>query len=75
MKDFKLIRKFTAPFKKKGRHRHKCRQCSKLIQDGEMATIEKYVVTDHYPVKGIMGFVRWHYWHETCFNRRSGYEA
>lgn len=52
-----LIRKWTGPYKKMGKHRKRCQACRKLIQDGETAVFGQFKTSKYYPVKGLMRFV------------------
>lgn len=58
---------FTSEYKKLGRRRKRCRACSRLIQDGEMATFRSVKTEGYYPVKGIMRFQNWIPFHASCF--------
>ena len=66
----KLLLAFETTYTKKTKSRKKCRHCGKLIQDGERVKVEKVLVEKYYPVKGIMGFVWWHFWHAKCKNEQ-----
>lgn len=57
---------FEKPYKKVGKHRHKCLRCGKLIQDGEPTHFQKVHVIKYYPVKGKMEFPKWIYTHSFC---------
>lgn len=48
--------KWSAPYRKMGKHRKKCPYCSKLIQDGQLCIFERFQKEKYYPVKGIMKF-------------------
>jgi len=61
-----VVRTFDKPYKMVGKHRHKCRICGKLISDGEMTTFQLVKQEKFYPVKGIMRFNKWFYYHKDC---------
>jgi hypothetical protein len=61
-----LLKEFDTIYHKKTKHRKKCKVCGKLIQDGESVTMAKIKVVKSYPVKGLMGFVRWVFKHSDC---------
>lgn len=62
---------FITQYKKMGKRRKKCRICSKLIQDGESVFVRKFIQEKYYPVKGIMKFSSWHYFHSECKNKEN----
>jgi len=49
----------------KGKNR-RCPTCSKAIQAGDPCWAEKARVVKYYPVKGLMGFIQWHFFHPNC---------
>jgi len=53
-------------YQKKTKHRKRCPQCSRLIQDGELILLRRLVREKWYPVKGIMKFEKWQSMHEAC---------
>ena len=54
-------------YQQKTKHRAKCRECGKLIQDGDQVRMERIQREKYYPVKGIMRFWVAYYWHEECY--------
>ena len=62
-------------YQQKGKHRKRCPVCSKLVQDGEQAVLQKVKVERAYPVKGLMWFVRWYVTHVECVERAAAREA
>ena len=61
-----LLKTFECIYTKKTKHRKKCSSCGKLIQDGEKVVAEQIKSEKYYPVKGLMYFVTWRFWHSTC---------
>lgn len=45
---------------------HKCNYCGTKLVAGTVATCTKYKETKYYPVKGMMGFIRWSYTCDLC---------
>ncbi len=63
---------FTQEYKKLGRRRKRCRACSRLIQDGEMATFRKIQgskdTSSAISGRGmIVPFTKWLPFHAPCF--------
>jgi hypothetical protein len=57
-------------YSKYGKHRKKCLICGKLLKDGEVVIGEKTVEEKYYPLKGIMKFKKYHFYHETCHDEK-----
>jgi hypothetical protein len=60
------LAEFTTNYTQKTKHRKKCSLCGRLIQDGELVRMRKFLNEKFYPVKGIKKFVVWRFSHETC---------
>jgi hypothetical protein len=50
-------------YKKIGKHRRRCPVCGKLIKDGDDVVARKLVMERYYPLKGIMKFSKWQFYH------------
>lgn len=53
-------------YRQLGKHRKKCHWCDVLIDDGEKVYMKCVQKEKWYPVKGIMKFNYWWFWHEGC---------
>ncbi|KKL05775.1 hypothetical protein LCGC14_2602650 [marine sediment metagenome] len=53
-------------YTQKTKHRKRCIECSRLIQDGEEILMHKVITEKYYPVKGLMKFVKWQFRHIGC---------
>lgn len=51
-----LIKKWTGPYSKMGKHRKRCQICNRLVQDGEIVVFGVFQQSAYYPVKGLMKF-------------------
>jgi len=58
-------------YRKLGKHRKKCAQCGKIIQDGELVYMIKSVSEKYYPVKGMMAFTNYKFVHLQCVDEQS----
>ena len=61
-----LVKKYTGTFAPRNGHSHNCNVCSKRLASGDRVIISCYKVEKYYPVKGLMGFMRWYYTHVAC---------
>jgi len=61
-----ILRSYETKYKKKTKHRKKCRKCGLLIQDGELVKAELIQKEKYYPLKGIMRFNTWYFSHIAC---------
>ena len=70
--DIKTVTKdsTSTKYKKMTKHRHKCLYCSKLIQDGEQVIMKTVIKEKYYPVKGLMKFVNYKFYHTRCFGSK-----
>jgi hypothetical protein len=64
---------FTSTYRKLGRRRKRCRACSRLIQDGELATFRKIEgsrdTSNAIQGRGqIVPFTKWLPFHAPCFD-------
>ena len=55
-------------YRKVTKHRKKCRECGKLIKDGERVKMIHVVTEKIYPVKGNMERAKWIFAHVDCVN-------
>lgn len=53
-------------YTQKTKHRKRCAECGRLIQDGEEVSMRKVITEKYYPVKGIMKFSKWIFQHVAC---------
>ncbi len=64
--DSKVLKTYTAIYQPRNGHHHECTVCSKCIQAGERVVVTCIQTEKYYPVKGLMGFVKWQFKHESC---------
>ena len=57
---------FTKAYTQIGKHRRRCPNCGRLIQDGESADFRHAEKEKYYPVKGLMTFRKWIITHTSC---------
>ncbi len=60
---------FTTVYNKLARYRKRCRQCNKLIQDGQSATFWKVRKTRTTSYNNQRKTVAWLPFHESCFDQ------
>ena len=65
----KVVREFTTQYKKLGKHRKECHACKKLLADGETVKAVQTESKKFYPVKGLMAFFTWHFYHVSCYSK------
>ena len=61
-----LLKTFECIYTKKTKSRKKCPYCGRLIKDGENVIAELTKSEKYYPVKGLMYFTVWHFYHNQC---------
>ena len=66
---------YRTVYTQKTKHQKRCPGCNKLIADGAKAVGEKCRSTKIYPVKGVMKFVSWRFWHEGCYDKHQEWIA
>lgn len=58
-----IIREFETIYTKKTKHRARCFECNKLIENGNSVVMRQVEDVKYYPIKGIMKFVKWQFKH------------
>lgn len=61
-----ILSDFETTYHKRTKHRAKCVVCGKLINDGDKVNAKKIKEEKYYPVKGLMGFIKWQFTHVGC---------
>ena len=61
-----ILRQYETSYTQMGKHRKRCQECNRLIQDGEKVLARQYKTEKMYPVKGIMAFTKWKFMHTEC---------
>ena len=64
-----VIDRFKSTFNIRNGHTKECYICGKNLQNGDQVEGRKIKTTKHYPVKGLMGFVKWQFRHIECEER------
>ena len=61
-----ILKDVSTTYQKRTKHRHRCPVCSRLIEDGAQVRAQQIKTEKLYPVKGIMRFVTWKFFHMEC---------
>jgi hypothetical protein len=61
-----VVEEYDTVYRKLGQRRKRCAACGKLVADGELVVLRRIKTTQYYPVKGLMGFVKWQASHIGC---------
>ena len=61
-----IISEYQTVYTKRTKHRARCPVCGKLIFDGENVVVRKIKQEKYYPVKGIMRFIKYKFYHSGC---------
>ena len=69
-----IISRKKAVFERRDKHYY-CPGCANQIRPGRKVIIEKLRAIVDFPTIELFAAIGYDIWHETCFNRRSGYDS